>query len=213
MLHKVIQVRDISSTSYVLRLERNGFVFSPGQCVNLGIHGSGVNREYSSYSGINDPYLEFLIKEVKGGTVSPALRKVRPEDMIELHGPYGSFIVDPSKVAGSNFMFIGTGTGFAPFHSFIRSFPSLNYKVILGIRTVEDQNDFQDYSSERLVYCVSREEWDGFCGRVTDYLKTNEIDLGSIFYLCGNQNMIHEVYNLLREKGVSGDNIFTEAFF
>jgi len=213
MSHKVIEVRDISPTTFLLRLERNGFEFKPGQCVNLGVRGSGVNREYSSYSGINDPYLEFLVKEVKGGTVSPALHKAKPGDAIELHGPYGSFMIDPEKIGKANFVFVGTGTGIAPFHSFVKSFPELNYKVIIGARTVEDQYDFQDYDPERLICCVSREKWDGFSGRVTDYLKADKIDPTAIYYLCGNQNMIHDVYDLLRVEGVSGDNLFTEAFF
>ena len=213
MLHKVTKVRNLSPTSFVLRLERNGFYFNPGQCVNIGLRDSGVNREYSSYSGINDSFLEFLIKEVKGGTVSPALRNVKPGNFVELHGPYGSFTIDPSLVKSSNFVFIGTGTGIAPFHSFVKSYPNLNYKVIIGIRTVEDQYDFKDYDVSRLVCCVSREKWGGYNGRVTNYLETNNIDPTSIFYLCGNKNMIHDVYDLLRRKGVSGNNIFTEAFF
>ncbi len=213
MLHKVVEIRNLSPSTYVLRLERNGLTFQPGQCVNLGVKGSGVNREYSTYSGISELYLEFLIKEVKGGTVSTTLRKVEPGSEVELHGPYGSFVIEPQKIETSRFVFIGTGTGIAPFHSFVRSYPNLDYQIINGIRDTSEQHDQQDYDSSRLICCVSREKWDGFNGRVTDYLKQIEIPLDKVYYLCGNQGMIYDAYDILRNAGVSGDQIFTEAFF
>ena len=213
MIHKVIGIRNLSLSTYVLRLERAGFQFRPGQCVNLGIRGGGVNREYSTYSGVDDPYLEFLIKEVKGGIVSSKLRSVSLGDEVELHGPYGSFVVDLGKVANESFVFIGTGTGIAPFHSFVKSYPDLDYQVITGIRNMSERYDYDDYDPQHLVYCISREHWGGFNGRVTDFLTKSKINQKKIYYLCGNQNMIHDVYESLRAAGVSGDRILTEAFF
>ena len=213
MPHKLINIRNLSSTAYVIRLERKNIIFKAGQCFNLGIKGSGVNREYSIYSGENDPYLEFLIKEVRDGTVSPSLRKVKNGAEIELHGPYGSFTIDPTQINQGHFLFIGTGTGIAPFHSFIRTYPKLDHQIIVGIRTLSEQYDLPDYDISKIVYCVSRELWEGFNGRVTSYLKNNSLKKNNICYLCGNQKMIHIVYDLLREIGLSGNQIFTEAFF
>ncbi|PIQ96159.1 MAG: oxidoreductase [Nitrospinae bacterium CG11_big_fil_rev_8_21_14_0_20_56_8] len=213
MLHKIIEKRDLSPSAYALRLERNQFVFRPGQCVNLGLPGSGVNREYSTYSGTDDPYLEFLIKEVPVGTVSSALRKLEGGMEVELHGPYGSFVLQPEKIGNARFVFIGTGTGIAPFHSFVRSYPGLDYRLICGIRESNERYDAGDYDPERTVFCVSRENWEGYNGRVTDYLLENEVDPACIYYLCGNQKMIYSVYEILRNREVNGDRIFTEAFF
>ncbi|KMP11019.1 hypothetical protein UR09_04570 [Candidatus Nitromaritima sp. SCGC AAA799-A02] len=213
LLHKVLEIRNLSSSTYGLRLERKNFIFQPGQCVNLGTRGSGVNREYSTYSGTQDPYLEFLIKEVKAGALSPKLRLVRPGDEVELHGPYGSFTIDPEKANHDRFVFIGTGTGIAPFHSFVKSFPGLKYKLIHGIRNLSEQYDYDDFDPSNIACCVSRNSGGDFNGRVTGYLQQNSVDPENIFYLCGNQKMIQEVYDLLRNKGISGDQIFTEAFF
>ena len=213
MLHKVLAIRNLSTTTYTLRLERNDLSFKAGQCFNLGVKGSGVNREYSIYSGENDPYLEFLIKEVKQGTVSTSLRQVKIGEEINLHGPYGSFTIDPNQINQGRFLFIGTGTGIAPFHSFVCSHPNLNHRIIFGIRTLSEQYDLIDYDVSKIVCCISRERWKGFNGRVTSYLKEVSLDPKNIYYLCGNLKMIHNVYELLRESGVSGDQIFTEAFF
>lgn len=213
MRHKAIQIRDLSPSAYVLRLERKDFIFKPGQCVNLGLKGSGVNREYSTYSGIDDPYLEFLIKDVKGGSVSSALRKIPVGDEVDLHGPYGSFAIDEDKIRSNHYVFIGTGTGIAPFHSFVRSYPDLSYELICGVRMVDERYDYKDYNESQVTFCVSRESWEGFNGRVTDFLKSRPVDPECVYYLCGNQKMISEVYDFIRGKGAPGNNIFTEAFF
>lgn len=162
---------------------------------------------------MKDPWLEFLIKEVKGGAVSSKLRSVVVGDEVDLHGPYGSFTIDPARIEKSHFVFIGTGTGVAPFHSFVRSYPELSYEVIVGIKNTTEKYDEKDYDPSKLTYCVSREPWNGFTGRVTHYLKDRSINPSHIYYLCGNQGMIHNAYDLLRAKGVSGDHIYTEAFF
>ena len=214
MFYKVLNIRNLSTSTYILRLERKDLSFKPGQCFNLGVKGSGINREYSIYSGVDDPYLEFLIKDVIGGSVSPALRKVNPGEEIDLHGPYGAFIINPDKIKNTLYTFIATGTGIAPFHSFVRAYPNLDYRIINGIRTVKEQYDYDDYDLTRLTTCITREETsESFKGRVTDYIQQNHIDPTHVYFLCGNQGMIQKSYDLLRIKGVSGDHIFTEAFF
>ena len=214
MFHKILKIRDLSSSAYVLRLERKELNFKPGQCFNLGLKDSGINREYSIYSGTNDPYLEFLIKEVQGGTVSTALRKVNPGNEIDLHGPYGSFVITQDKIKNTAFTFIATGTGIAPFHSFVCTYPNLDYRIINGIRSISEQYDYNDYDQNRVTTCVTRENHHNeFKGRVTDYLQETNINLAHTYFLCGNQSMIQQGYDLLRDNGVSGDLIFTEAFF
>ena len=213
MLHKILAIRNLSTSAYALRLERNGLLFKAGQCFNLGLKNSGVNREYSIYSGENDSYLEFLIKEVKGGAVSPFIRQALEGEEVNLYGPYGSFIIDPKTVNSAQFIFICSGTGIAPFHSFIKSHPNLKYHLINGIRFLSERYDYDKLDLTKITTCVSREKWDGFNGRITSYFHEIAINTENIFYLCGNQKMIEEVYNLLQKNKVSGNKILTEAFF
>ena len=213
VLHKVLAIRNLSTSAYALRLERNGLLFKAGQCFNLGLKNSGVNREYSIYSGENDSYLEFLIKEVKGGAVSPFIRQALEGEEVNLYGPYGSFIIDPKTVNSAQFIFICSGTGIAPFHSFIKSHPNLKYHLINGIRFLSERYDYDKLDLTKITTCVSREKWNGFNGRITSYFHEIAINTENIFYLCGNQKMIEEVYNLLQKNKVSGNKILTEAFF
>ena len=217
-LYKVVGVKDLTESTFILRIERNNFQFVPGQCVNIGLPNDAVNREYSTYSGVNDQYLEFLIKEVTGGIVSPALHRLKKGSKVSVDGAYGLFTI-PRPEAKKKYLFIGTGTGIAPFHSFVKSYPGLDYQVLHGIRTKEEQYDKKDYDAKRYVACISRGKSSDlrdqgiFRGRVTDYLRKNKVDPGTVCYLCGNSNMINEVYDTLQGQGLSGTNIISEVFF
>lgn len=211
--HRVIQVRFLTDSTYVLVLERNGLKFVPGQCVNIGLMNSAVNREYSTYSGLKDKNLEFLIKKVVDGNVSVGLSLLNPGDEVSLDGAYGLFTLKDPKKRGQKFLFIASGTGIAPFHSFVRSYPGIDYQILHGIRFIKEQYGHEDYDDDRYIPCTSKEEGGKFYGRVTDYLRSHPIDPTALVYLCGNNAMISDVYDILRNQKISADNIFTEVFF
>jgi ferredoxin--NADP+ reductase len=209
----IIGNRRLSKSAFILKIKVDGFRFIPGQCVNVGLSEGAVNREYSTYSGTDDHFLDILIKEVKGGIVSPLLKKLKKNDEVALDGPYGKFVLEKPKDSHRKYLFVATGTGIAPFHSFIRSYPNINYTLLHGIRFLADQYDKQDYHPSRYIACVSREKGGQFHGRVTDYLRKHPVDSKTIVYLCGNSNMINDVYDILRRQGINGSNIYTEVFF
>jgi len=99
-------------------MERNDLQFQTGQFVMLKNLNSSSKREYSVYSGENDDYLEVLVREVEGGKVSGRLKKLKPGTEIEVEGPFGFFKFNPEKYASQKFLFVATGTGISPFHSF-----------------------------------------------------------------------------------------------
>lgn len=222
--HKVLAVRNFTESTYVLQIERAGFEFTPGQCVNIGLEKSGINREYSTYSSVNDDKkMEFLIKAVTNGKVSTALQKLKRGESVQLDGAYGKFTLKDIKDTKQKYVFVASGTGIAPFHSFALSYPRLNYTVLHGIRYLNEQYDYNDYKAGSYIACVSKSPADSktvlagrqelFAGRVTDYLRKNKVDRQAIYYLCGNAEMINEVYDILRENEVNGSQIYTEVFF
>tara|TARA_B100000945_G_scaffold300612_1_gene282638 strand:- start:4272 stop:4982 length:711 start_codon:yes stop_codon:yes gene_type:complete len=212
-LHNVLGNESLSKNTFKLIIERGHLNFRAGQCVNLGLPNSAINREYSTYSGEKENELEFLIREVEDGDVSPALRKLNRGDTIEIDGAYGLFTLPESKPEDRSYVFVATGTGIAPFHCFIRSISNLDYTILHGTRLNEENYEIGHYAEDSYIHCVSKEKGGNFEGRVTDYLRQNPQGAEKHYYLCGNRNMANEVYDILREQKVSGSNIITEVFF
>ena len=66
---------------------------------------------------------------------------------------------------------------------------------------------------DRYKLCTSRDQQGDFNGRVTDYLKQKSLDSDTLVYLCGNCDMIYDVYDLLTSRGFPSGNIKTEVYF
>jgi Flavodoxin reductases (ferredoxin-NADPH reductases) family 1 len=212
-LHQVVKVDELPNGTYVIRLEKKNFKFRSGQYIALNIPGDIQSRHYSIYSGENDETLDFLIKEVDEGIVSVKLHQLRSGDKALVEGPWGHFRVRPSDVESKKFLFIASGTGISPFHSFIKSHPNLDYKLIHGVRYGNDRYEMDEYPKERYVACTSRDKLGDFYGRVTDYLKANPVEPGTLCYLCGNNQMIEDAIAILHSQGIKNDDIYTEIFF
>ena len=110
-------------------------------------------------------------------------------------------------------MFIASGTGIAPFHSMVKSYPGLNYELIHGVRYSEEAYERGDYDEERHTLCVSRDNKGDYKGRLTGYLKESSFDKNTCFYLCGNSDMIFDAMEILREKGFDRENVNVEVYF
>jgi ferredoxin--NADP+ reductase/benzoate/toluate 1,2-dioxygenase reductase subunit len=213
--HRVLGRRDISRSTYVLRFTREDLGFVPGQWINVGPAGRREQREYSIYSSPGDNFLEILVKEIPDGSVSPALRRCRPGDRVEVEGPHGAFTLVEGTREAPRFLFCATGTGVSPFHCFARGVPGLEYRLLHGIGTREDFRETDAFASERYVPCVSRgAAGEGaFPGRLTALLKKEPVDPSAYCYLCGNSDMIYEVYGILKDHGVPREHIFAEVYF
>ncbi|WP_423128848.1 ferredoxin--NADP reductase [Gaoshiqia sp. Z1-71] len=213
LLHKLIEKEDLTPETFVLHFERNGFVFSPGQYVILRNPETGDGREYSIYSSLHDRKLSFLVREVEGGDFSRFLRHLKPGSTIGIEGPRGFFVLDEQVKSGHPALFIASGTGISPFHSFVRSYPDMNYTVLHGVHFADEAYGKEAFKPYRFCLCTSREESGNYFGRVTYYLKENPVDPETICYLCGNSDMIEEVTGILESYGVSPENIRSEVFF
>ena len=210
---KVINVEHLTKDTFRLRTDRPEVPILAGQCFNVGIPGGSINREYSMYSDANGDYLDFLIKVVEDGSLTPQLQKLKVGDLVEIDGPYGQFYLHDPLDKSKKYIFLATGTGVAPFHSFISTYPSLNYRLIHGVRYPNEQYEFKDYADESYIPCISKNNAGSKSMRLTGFLKENPVGPSEIVYLCGNRNMIVDAFEILRDQGVPGDNLFTEVFF
>lgn len=211
--HKVISVTKLTPETFVIRIERNDFVFEPGQYVVLRIPELKEGREYSIYSGANEPYLDFLVREIPEGSFSRYLRHIKIGAELELEGPKGFFILDEKSKQSADLLFVATGTGISPFHSFVKSFPALNYRLLHGVHFDDENYGHESFNPEKYCLCTSRVDNGDYFGRVSYYLKEHPVNLDTICYLCGNSGMIEEVTGILENYGIPPENIRTEVFF
>ena len=212
--HKVLNVRELTESTFVLEIERKNMAFEPGQHILLGKAGDIHHREYSIYSGVDDERLEVLVKEVDNGEVSKKLKKLIPGDEVEIQGPLGFFTIDEEFLTDDNpFLFVASGTGISPFHSMVRSIKELNYKVLHGVRFGEETYEKKDYDPARYISCITRDEKGNFHGRVTEYIRQHNFDPETHCFLCGNFEMIRDAMDLLEEKGIAQDHLHAEVYF
>ena len=211
---KVLGIRNLTESTYVLRLEKGDFEFKAGQYLVLNVPGEYKAREYSIYSPEESSFIDLLIKEVDKGEVSKELKYMKIGTKVEIKGPFGFFVLRDNKSAETkHYTFIATGTGISPFHSIILSNSDLDYEVIHGVRHGYEAYYSYDYQEDHYHLCTSREHGENFYGHVTPYLKAKGIRKDSVFYICGNSVMVNEVTELLEQNGIRPENIRTEVFF
>lgn len=211
--YKVINLRHLTENTFVLTLPKSRFKFEAGQHISISIMGDYQSREYSIYSAEENENLEILVKEVDGGYFSPKLKHLKVGDMVEVHGPFGKFGLDQKRKDTHKHVFIASGTGIAPFHSMVKSFPGLNYEIIHGVRYSNEAYEKEEYEKSRLIICSSRDKNGDFYGRLTKYLQQTDFEKNTCFYLCGNSDMIFDSMEILKDKGFDRDSVTVEVYF
>lgn len=211
-LHRILQVKYLTPDTFIIRLERKNFEFKAGQHVHVKIPGNPKHREYSVYSGEQDDYLEFLVKEVKDGYLTPMLKKRKEGDFLQITGPAGQFKIRENHM-DKKFLFIASGTGISPFHCYIKTYAHLDYKILHGVRYSNEAYEKDAYDPSRIVVCTTGDNQSDFYGRVTEYLKQNPTSHETLVYLCGNYNMIVDSMEILKQQGFPREQIYVETYF
>lgn len=209
---RVVALNRLSSSGYELLLERNGIQFKPGQLINLHGRNHLEDRSYTVCSGDRDEHLAVLFRLIPSGILTPQLVALHPGDAIEISGPYGEFMIrDPSK----QIFFFATGTGLAPCRAYIRSHTSLDITLYHGVRKIEDLYYRQEFSSIKYQPCISGEKSQAgmIDGRVTDLARAKSWPVDAHYYLCGANEMIYEMQEILEAAGVPRTSVFTEAYY
>ncbi len=199
---------------FELQLERGDIPFEPGHCMALFSDGT-ESRPYSIAAGNRETILRFLIRRVPQGIVSNWLAERKPGDRVQASEPFGWFAPGRS-VEDEQSVFIATGTGIAPFLSYLRSQP-LRPPLICFYGVSRENEAFALDELKTLPnfqLAVSRETTEShFHGRVTGLLKQLPLGPRIHFYLCGLDVMIDEVSSWLERHNIDYTQIHREVFF
>lgn len=213
---------------------KSAYQFFAGQYINLKLtlDGEEIRRAYSICSSPNSGELRISIKSVKEGRFSKfANERLKVGDIIEVGQPEGKFTFEPNVEKTSNYLGFAAGSGITPVLSILKSVlesePNSTFVLVYGNKS-ENETIFynellqlQKNYNERLfihfVYSQTKVEGTLF-GRidtsVVHFILNNEYKEKAFdkFYLCGPENMINLVSNVLKEQNISETSIKFELF-
>jgi len=240
----------VNSETMILRVRPDGWdlpTYEPGQFVVLGLPGNAaripaplseielkppqpdklIKRAYSiASSSKQKKYLEFYITLIRSGALTPRIFALKKGDKIHMgKKTSGIFTLDDTP-KDANLVFMGTGTGLAPYMSMIRTFlnksPDRKFTIIHGARHSWDLGYRLELSMlSRLVDnfdyipVISRPKeetipWVGEKGHVQDVWErgliaeewgTKPMVGNTHVFLCGNPGMIDTALELLAKEG------------
>ena len=199
------------------------FRFIPGQYVDV-IGPKSIRRSYSfANANFDDKQIELHIRAVEGGAMSDYwFNLAKPNDLLRLHGPLGTFFL--RDMASLDLIFLATGTGIAPVKAMLESMANISaakmpksVTVFWGGRKPKDL--YFDVSQIPLshvyipVLSRSEDEWEGAKGYVQDVLLNKKPDLTSAaVYACGSDAMIQSARTSLIEAGLPAKRFYSDAF-
>ncbi|VXB28232.1 Flavodoxin reductase [Flavobacterium sp. 9AF] len=208
--------------------------FVAGQYVTLKLtlDGQEVRRAYSICSSPKSGELRVAVKAVKAGFFSKfANESLKEGNVIEVGLPEGKFVLEPQADRQKNYIAFAAGSGITPIMSIIKSVlesePKSTFVLVYGNKNVEEtifHNQLQElhlqYVGRFFVhYVYSKINVDGeLFGRIdksaVNYIiknKHSEKDFDK-YYLCGPEEMINLVSNVLKENNISEKDIKFELF-
>ncbi len=237
----IVDREDISPTIVRLGVRPDDGVpiFRSGQYLALGIEVDGrpLLRPYStsSPSGVTDA-LEFLIRLVPAGELTPRLWPLRVGARVRVGRPKGLFTADPADPRRP--LFVATGTGIAPLLSMLESRlrevedGRLDDRpiVVHGVADARDLayrtrfEDLDDRGRISYVPAVSRPRdptnagWSGATGRVHALLPSLLSERGAdptsvVAFVCGNPGMTDAVTTVLCGYGLPPEAVRSEAYW
>ncbi|MGB8705441.1 MAG: ferredoxin--NADP reductase [Gillisia sp.] len=209
------------------------FRFEAGQYITIKINleGEELRRAYSICSAPKSGELKVTVKEVEGGKFSVlANNKLQGGDVLEVHPPEGKFVFKPGPGA-NNYAAFAAGSGITPVLSILKTVLSEEHHskfiLVYGNKSTDDtiffkellelQAQFPDRLFIEFVYSRTREENAHF-GRIEKSTvnlvirnKFQELRFKT-FYLCGPEQMIYSVKDVLLENGIREKEILFELF-
>ncbi|KAF2518970.1 2Fe-2S iron-sulfur cluster binding domain-containing protein [Flavobacterium salilacus subsp. salilacus] len=213
---------------------KDAYKFTAGQYINLKTQyeGQEVRKAYSICSSPNGGELRVAIKATtSGGFSSFANENLAVGDMMEVGTPEGKFTFEPKPERQSNYAAFAAGSGITPIlaiiHSVLQGEPKSTFVLVYGNKTPEDTifhqllHDMQlEYVGRffvHFVYSKARAE-DALFGRIerstVNFViknKHKEKEFAK-FYLCGPEEMIKTVSEVLKESNIPEKDIKFELF-
>lgn len=214
---------------------KEAFRFKQGQNITIRkeLNGQELRRNYSICTSPLEDKLTVAVKKVDGGLFSTyANEELKKGDVLDVIPPTGSFYTELHPSQQKTYVAFAAGSGITPIISIIKATlqtePKSNFTLVYGNRNrgsiifKEELEALKDKYIDRFrfYHILSREQTDSpiNSGRLDkdkcEYLFDKLIDIKTIddFFICGPEQMIFCIKDLLEEKGVNQEHIHFELF-
>ena len=203
------------------------FQFTPGQFVSViePMNGKEITRAYSIASPRDGNRFALCLNRASDSDVSSYVFNLRRGEEIAIHPPLGHFTL---RHPGRRIVFVGTGTGIAPFRSMLmehlpRTQPQIHFlfgtRHESGLLYREQMERFErEYSGFHYLPTLTQptEQWRGRSGRVHAHLdealalRVPEDKDDTDVYICGLKEMVSDVRADLKKRGFDRKQIIYE---
>jgi ferredoxin-NADP reductase len=205
------------------------FVFSAGQAVMVGLHGSPLRKPYSIASApwevTRTGVMQLLLQVDDSGGLDPHLELAAPGTLLDVEGPFGTFGL-PAGAADDPLFLIAGGTGIAPLRSMLLerlARPSrAPIAIVYSARSPEafafreELDALQEAGRAQIYFTVTRDEggpWPGRRGRIDQALLGAALpSTDALCLICGPPQLVSDATMLLEGLGVRTTRILTERY-
>ena len=225
----------VSISFHVPKELKDAFQFKQGQNLTIRkkIKCEELRRNYSICTSPIDKELKAAVKKVNGGLFSTfANEELKEGDFLEVMPPTGEFYTELHPSQQKSYVAFAAGSGITPVLSIIKTTlltePKSNFTLVYGNRNKasiifkEELEFLKDKFIDRfrIYHVLSREKMDTPIneGRIDaekcELLFTKLINIKTTdeFFLCGPEQMIFCIKELLEINGVSKEHIHFELF-
>ena len=236
---KIQSINKVTDKSVAITFEvpenlKKKYQFKAGQYLTLKtkINGEEVRRDYSICSSVNSGDLTVAVKAVEDGTFSVYANKhLNVGDTLEVAEPNGRFVFEANKEKTRTVAAFAAGSGITPILSIAKTLledePFSNFILVYGNKSLHDamfakdlvalKETFGNRIHVHFIYSQAKEE-DALFGRIekstVNLIVKNKYKDVTIdkFYLCGPEQMIHTVKDVLLDNQIKESNILFELF-
>lgn len=206
----------------IRRLDDDPFAFEPGQHTQLHFEADDeeVVRPYTATSLPGTDRITLAIKRYDDGTASVYMHEREPGDTIRIEALEGNLFL---RDVEEDLVFVSSGTGITPMMAMVRQYCRAGSGEAYFLYGEKTQGDVMyretldaldaQVNGLTVAYSLSEEEWHGLTGHVQTHLDDLlDTFTGKHFYVCGVPEMVVETTELLQERGVPTDYVFSEGW-
>ena len=225
---RVEQVELLSSDIISIRLSilhGERLMYSPGQFVMVNFEGL-PGREYSIASQPSDKHLEFYIRYIEGGVVTPFIFKyLQPQEIVQIEGPFGSMYYREKH--NGPILALAGGSGLSAIQPIVleslHEKPQRSLHLYHGVRDESDifrKEIFEQLAeqNENFIFTPVLSSPTEVTQRRTGMLhEVLDLDINAIddfeVYLAGPPQMVDCCVEVLKQHHIRSNQIFADPFF